>query len=44
MQVEYNVTIKRSALKNLELLPEKVKERLDLLVDVLSIAGPTGPV
>lgn len=26
MQVEYNVTIKRSALKNLELLPEKVKE------------------
>lgn len=43
MRVEYKVTIKRSALKSLELLPEMVKERLDLLVDVLRIAGPTGP-
>ncbi len=43
MPVEYNVTIKRSALKNVELLPEKVKERLGLLVDVLRIVGPTGP-
>ena len=43
MHAAHTVTIKRSAIKNLDRLPETVKERLVLLVEVLRTAGPTGP-
>ncbi|MDB5049459.1 MAG: conserved hypothetical cytosolic protein [Fibrobacteres bacterium] len=43
MSVEYTVTIKRSALKSLENLPEAAQDRLVILEEVLRMAGPTGP-
>ena len=39
----YDIRLKKNVLKNLRRLPGGIRERLELLVQVLRKSGPTGP-
>ena len=41
--MKYEVRLHRNVHKNLELLPQKVRERVHFLIELLRERGPTGP-